>query len=413
MLLLVLLFLQSQEIYKVGQGITAPTVIRRVDAEYSPAALSARVQGTVVLETVIGDDGIPKVARVVRSLGYGLDESAIRAVEQWVFRPAMKDGTPVKAAINIEVTFNLAPAQPAQTLPVNSAMTSAAVTTVASDPNHPATFYAATRAGIYKTADGGGSWRSVGSIPNAVVIAVDPQNSSTVYASNRAGLFKSIDGGETWNSSQPMSAREIRFDPRNPNVLYVTNERGISKSIDRGESWTDVLPGNFTTFLITGADTILAISDSGGLYSTTDAGTHWQFIGSNLNRAEHNTAPAVLVPTKTVTFTPFDAIDNSLAAPELMSPPDGDVFSNFPRQVTLRWAKSPNAASYIVEWDYGYNGVWHLEDQRSPEFGFPVRATEYTFEFLGAQPGRWRVFPVNAAGQRGAPSEWRTFRFTK
>jgi hypothetical protein len=33
--------------------------------------------------------------------------------------------------------------------------------------------------------------------------------------------------------------------------------------------------------------------------------------------------------------------------------------------------------------------------------------------FVGAQPGRWRVWPVNSSGQRGNPSEWRTFRFLK
>jgi hypothetical protein len=58
-------------------------------------------------------------------------------------------------------------------------------------------------------------------------------------------------------------------------------------------------------------------------------------------------------------------------------------------------------------------GVWHLEDQKMPDFGYPVEGTEFTFDFVGAQPGRWRVFPVNAAGQRGMPSEWRTFRYTR
>jgi len=49
----------------------------------------------------------------------------------------------------------------------------------------------------------------------------------------------------------------------------------------------------------------------------------------------------------------------------------------------------------------------------TPGTAFVTRATEYTFEFVGAQPGRWRVWPVNKQGKRGNPSEWRTFRYLR
>jgi len=42
---------------------------------------------------------------------------------------------------------------------------------------------------------------------------------------------------------------------------------------------------------------------------------------------------------------------------------------------------------------------------------FAVNGTAYTFNFIGAQPGRWRVWPLNRNGKRGNPSEWRTFRY--
>ena len=73
---------QFPDIYHVGRDVTAPTVMSRVEAQYSEAARAARVQGTVVLEAVISADGVPRVVRVVRSLGYGMDESAIDPVQR-------------------------------------------------------------------------------------------------------------------------------------------------------------------------------------------------------------------------------------------------------------------------------------------------------------------------------------------
>ena len=99
---------QSSVVYRGGGGVTTPTIISRVEPRYSEAALAAMVQGTVVLEAVIGADGVPKVVRVVRSLGYGLDESAIAALERWRFNPARKDGVAVNVSLNVEINFNLA-----------------------------------------------------------------------------------------------------------------------------------------------------------------------------------------------------------------------------------------------------------------------------------------------------------------
>jgi TonB family protein len=103
-----LILQQSSTIYQVGQRVTAPTIISKVDPQYSEAARAARVQGTVVLAAVIGADGVPRIVRVVRSLGYGLDEAAIAALERWRFKPGMKDGVPVDVSLNVEVNFNLA-----------------------------------------------------------------------------------------------------------------------------------------------------------------------------------------------------------------------------------------------------------------------------------------------------------------
>jgi TonB family protein len=411
MLLLVLVF-QLAGVYPVGQGVSPPTVLSRVEPEYTEAARAARIQGTVVLETVVGEDGVPKVSKVVRTLGYGLEQSASRALEQWRFRPGMKDGRPVAVTLNIEVNFNLDAGRLQGVLSGRlSSSGSASVIAVATDPNSPATIYASTSLGIYKTTDGGTSWRPSGSMTQITLLAVDPRNPSVVYASNRVASFKSSDSGATWKQLDQV-ARQIVFDPQNSSTLYIAGARGISKSTDGGNSWTDVLPGSFSTLTIGGNLLILAISDAGQLYSSSDGARSWQFIGSNLRDGDRPVAaPTADVPGRSVTLRSGDPVDPALTAPRLISPIEGAVFSVYPRQTTVRWEPSPNAATYIVEWDYSYGGVWHLEDQKMPDFGFTVRGTEYTFDFVGAQPGRWRVFPVNAAGQRGTPSEWRTFSY--
>jgi len=104
--------------------------------------------------------------------------------------------------------------------------------------------------------------------------------------------------------------------------------------------------------------------------------------------------------------------DASLPAPRLLSPADHALFNGYPRRLTCKWEPSAGAASYLLEWDYMYRDIWNAEYQGMPGTGFVTSGTEDTIEFVGAQPGRWRVWPVNPSGQRGNPSEWRTFRFS-
>jgi periplasmic protein TonB len=93
--------------FVVGGDVSAPTVIYRVEPEYSEEARRARYQGTVVLQAVIRRDGKVDTIHLVRTLGFGLDQNAIEALKQWRFHPAMKDGVPVDSTLNIEVRFNL------------------------------------------------------------------------------------------------------------------------------------------------------------------------------------------------------------------------------------------------------------------------------------------------------------------
>ena len=94
-------------VFRVGGGVSAPKVTYQPDPEYSEEARKAKYQGVCVLSLIVGPDGKPRDVKVARSLGLGLDEKAIEAVNQWKFEAAQKDGKPVAVAINVEVTFRL------------------------------------------------------------------------------------------------------------------------------------------------------------------------------------------------------------------------------------------------------------------------------------------------------------------
>jgi TonB family protein len=81
--------------------------VQKPEPEYSEEARAARLQGTVVVQVVIGTDGLAHDARILRGLGLGLDEDAIEAISQWQFKPGTKDGQPVKVAATIEVNYRL------------------------------------------------------------------------------------------------------------------------------------------------------------------------------------------------------------------------------------------------------------------------------------------------------------------
>src|SRR5215510_9234486 len=100
---LVLVLTQTQLV--AHRLIKPPRVLKRVEPVYTEEARAARIEGTVVLECLIRTDGTVSVKRTLRGLGYGLDESARAAIEQWRFSPQTEDGKAVDVTLVIEVNF--------------------------------------------------------------------------------------------------------------------------------------------------------------------------------------------------------------------------------------------------------------------------------------------------------------------
>src|SRR5690242_2648938 len=94
-------------VYRVGGGVTAPTLLSKIEPEYSEEARKAKYQGTVTLYIQVDPNGKAINMRVLHSLGLGLDEKAMEAVKKWKFKPGTKDGKPVTVEAQIEVNFRL------------------------------------------------------------------------------------------------------------------------------------------------------------------------------------------------------------------------------------------------------------------------------------------------------------------
>jgi TonB family protein len=87
-------------------GVGYPSCIYCPDPRYSEEARAAKVSGIVELQIVVEPDGHTTNIQIVKSLGHGLDESAIKAVQNWRFKAAMgPNGIPVPTIAPVEVTF--------------------------------------------------------------------------------------------------------------------------------------------------------------------------------------------------------------------------------------------------------------------------------------------------------------------
>lgn len=87
--------------------ITHPVVIEKINPTYPPEARAERVMGTVVVETVVSENGLVEDIRVLESDDDRFSSSAVSAIEKWRFEPALCDGTPVAVYYVLTVNFRL------------------------------------------------------------------------------------------------------------------------------------------------------------------------------------------------------------------------------------------------------------------------------------------------------------------
>lgn len=88
-------------------GLTWPVLESHPAPAYSEKARDVRLQGVVVLRLIVGAHGEVEQAAVERPLGLGLDESALRTVRSWTFRPATLNDAPTRVRLVVEISFRL------------------------------------------------------------------------------------------------------------------------------------------------------------------------------------------------------------------------------------------------------------------------------------------------------------------
>src|ERR1700756_332597 len=88
-------------------GIRPPMILKSALALYTDEARLNRIEGAVTVEALMGTEGRIESMRVLKGLGFGLDEVALASVREWEFSPATRDGVPVSVVAQIDVQFTL------------------------------------------------------------------------------------------------------------------------------------------------------------------------------------------------------------------------------------------------------------------------------------------------------------------
>lgn len=89
----------------IGDGVSAPIALSKVDPAYPAALIHDRIEGVVILYAVIHSDGSVGEVRVLQGVDDTLDENARNALQKWHFRPGTKNGAPVDLEAVIRIPF--------------------------------------------------------------------------------------------------------------------------------------------------------------------------------------------------------------------------------------------------------------------------------------------------------------------
>lgn len=214
------------------------------------------------------------------------------------------------------------------------------VTTLIIDPLSPETLYLGTQAaGVFKSTNGGVSWKPrnhglpypsyTGPYhPSIRGLVIDPTSSHILYAGMEGGVFKSLDGGDTWRPTnnglpKPYRVQErlpqlhppelikitaLAIDPSHPKTLYIGTDHGTFKSRDSGRHWIHI--GDVLTYshrvmawaIASLVPTTIYGVTKGGVVKSEDGGETWQSLYLGPPTFSSVTAVAIVPGTTTTVY---------------------------------------------------------------------------------------------------------------
>ena len=202
---------------------------------------------------------------------------------------------------------------------------------LAHTPALPQTVYAvSSEDGVFRSLDGGRHWSLVSEeLPGVTCLAIDPRDARTVYAGSGSGVWKSTDGGITWRQAsvgfEPLAAASVSalaIDSSDSRLVYASSSGNsyhtIYRSTDAGASWSPAphqpyIEGPVTLVSDPTRPGTLYLGAGNGLFASRDYGRRWFPVGGGFPQGHWSGAVALAPDGTLYAITGFgaDVVDRS------------------------------------------------------------------------------------------------------
>ena len=310
-----------------------------------------------------------------------------------------------------------------------------------------------TGRGVYKSTDGGQTWKFAG-LYNAGQIGavrIHPTNPDIVWVAaggdifkpnDERGVFKTTDGGKTWRKvlfvSDSVGAMDVELQPGNPNVVYAwmsrlerkpwtiisgSREGGFYKSTDGGEHFTKIATGLPSELIgkgnlaVTAANpnriyALIEAKPGGGFYRSEDAGQTWALInsqGSLIQRPFYYTTLGADPSNADVVYAGaegfFKSTDGGKTFTSLRTPhgDNHDIWIN-PKDSQIMVQANDGGAN--VSTDGGRTWSTQMNQPTAEIYGIWVD-NQFPYKLYGAQQDNTTLI-ISSQAEPFATTDWRT-----
>lgn len=310
-----------------------------------------------------------------------------------------------------------------------------------------------TGRGMYKSTDDGQTWKFIG-LYNAGQIGavrIHPTNPDIVWVAaggdifkpnTERGIFKTTDGGKTWRKvlfiSDSVGAMDVEIQPGNPNIVYAwmsrlerkpwtiisgAREGGFYKSTDGGETFTNIATGLPTDLIgkgnlaVTAANpnrvyALIEAKPGGGFYRSEDAGQTWALInsqGSLIQRPFYYTTLGADPSNADVVYAGAEGFFKSVDAGKtftVMRTPHGDNHDIWINPKNSQTMVQANDGGANVSFDGGRTWSTQMNQPTAEIYGVWVD-NQFPYKLYGAQQDNTTLI-ISSVAEPNSTADWRT-----